>query len=604
MHGVGTSAEQPLSQTWMTKQWQLQKQILARMRALGIVPVLPAFQGNVPPVMKTELFKDANISVQGTGRHYAAWLDGTDKLFVTIGIAYMKQLCADFGCQDHWYEADGYFAAGNPPWLKSALQAQDPINTSTPNPAAAAAKARAENAYRAINTTDPDAIWLYQGWILPGAAPFTQGLVSAVELGRLVISDMRCEDPNGCEWTDDYGQHGSFYGAPFIWGTLHNFGGNLGMWGSLPHLATAPLQAFCNASSVTGVGMLPEGIDQNTPWSTFLMDTNWVASAHDATTCDSASTLLDVDVWVRRWAVERYGYHHGVGEAEAQQAWALLSSTVYGAHQGRGTDQEDQADGLTSYPIGAQQEHTAPKPDWYSVNDMRTVWELLVTLAEKRQAHASTKSAALPATLRYDIVNTGREVLAKISNRLFNATTAAATSSALATAMPPMLGILADADELLCVDNGFSMDEWIRNARKWGVTPAEQDRMEWAARAQPTTWLPACPPSEQPTSNRTRGICGARSDLADYSNKQWSGLVNSYYAGRYHCYNETASHAFDTKTGRDATWAAAYNLCIDAWSWEWQHDFGGKKYPLCKAPVGDAVAVSRRLLAKYKDSLA
>eukprot|EP01046_Picozoa_sp_COSAG06_P047870 COSAG06_NODE_7045_length_2659_cov_10.341406_1_plen_48_part_10 len=35
----------------MTAQWQLQKQILARMRALGIVPILPAFQGNVPPIM-------------------------------------------------------------------------------------------------------------------------------------------------------------------------------------------------------------------------------------------------------------------------------------------------------------------------------------------------------------------------------------------------------------------------------------------------------------------------------------------------------------------------------------------------------------------------
>jgi alpha-N-acetylglucosaminidase len=45
MHGVGG----PLPTSWMTQQWQLQRQILERMRALGIVPVLPAFQGNVPP---------------------------------------------------------------------------------------------------------------------------------------------------------------------------------------------------------------------------------------------------------------------------------------------------------------------------------------------------------------------------------------------------------------------------------------------------------------------------------------------------------------------------------------------------------------------------
>lgn len=68
----------------MTKQHGLQVQILKRMRELGIVPVLPAFQGNVPPVMKTELFPHSNISVQGTGRHWAAWIDATDPLFGKI----------------------------------------------------------------------------------------------------------------------------------------------------------------------------------------------------------------------------------------------------------------------------------------------------------------------------------------------------------------------------------------------------------------------------------------------------------------------------------------------------------------------------------------
>ena len=38
--------------------------------------------------------------------------------------------------------------------------------------------------------------------ILVGDDSFTKGLVSAVPLGKLVISDMRCEDgPGGCLWT-------------------------------------------------------------------------------------------------------------------------------------------------------------------------------------------------------------------------------------------------------------------------------------------------------------------------------------------------------------------------------------------------------------------
>ena len=111
----------------------------------------------------------------------------------------------------------------------------------------------------------------------------------------------------------------------------------------------------------------------------------------------------------------------------------------------------------------------------------------------------------------------------------------------------------------------------------------------------------ACPPAQQPSSNRTRGTCGSRSDLADYSNKQWGGLVGGFYAGRFRCYNQTAAAAFGAGGGGlDDAWAAKYNLCLDQWSWAWQHDFGAKKWPMCTPPTGDAVAISTRLLAKYK----
>ena len=59
MHGVGG----PLPRAFAESQWSLQRLILARMRALGIVPVLPAFQGNVPPALQ-RLFPSANITVQ------------------------------------------------------------------------------------------------------------------------------------------------------------------------------------------------------------------------------------------------------------------------------------------------------------------------------------------------------------------------------------------------------------------------------------------------------------------------------------------------------------------------------------------------------------
>jgi alpha-N-acetylglucosaminidase len=268
MHGVGSDpAGLPggpaLGRGWMLTQWKLQKQILTRMRSLGVVPVLPAFQGNVPPVVAS-LFPDANISVQGSGRHYAAWLDAADPLFQRIADVYMKTLIADFGT-DSWYEADGYFAAGRPPWLTDSAgataTARDRGRAPSPplDPAVEAnAAAHAKHAYAGMTRTDPNAIWLYQGWILGGQYSYIHGMGRAIPQGHLVVSDMWCEfSPI---WSSQ--DHFSFYGIPFIWGVLHNFGGNVGMWGSVDTLNSGPFDAFANATSIAGVGIFPEGIDQ------------------------------------------------------------------------------------------------------------------------------------------------------------------------------------------------------------------------------------------------------------------------------------------------------------------------------------------------------
>ena len=81
--------------------------------------VLPAFQGNVPPPLAA-LEPQANISLQGTGRHWAAWLDALDPLFAKVGDAWMGSLAAVLGegggaaFDGCWFEADGYFTAGRP----------------------------------------------------------------------------------------------------------------------------------------------------------------------------------------------------------------------------------------------------------------------------------------------------------------------------------------------------------------------------------------------------------------------------------------------------------------------------------------------------------
>ena len=51
----------PLSPSWHNHTVQLQHSILKRMRELGIIPVLPAFAGQVPRDF-TRVFPNANVT--------------------------------------------------------------------------------------------------------------------------------------------------------------------------------------------------------------------------------------------------------------------------------------------------------------------------------------------------------------------------------------------------------------------------------------------------------------------------------------------------------------------------------------------------------------
>jgi hypothetical protein len=152
--------------------------ILSRTRPLGIIGVLPAFQGNLPPQIKT-LQPHANISITRHSDGYndqkgsCAWLAASDPLFGQIADAWMQVMLTDFGT-DHFYQCDGFFTGAKPPWyMSSAVGATPPPATgpaSTVPPVDPRKVVAApewlpvwKGAWRGMANTDPQAKWLYQG---------------------------------------------------------------------------------------------------------------------------------------------------------------------------------------------------------------------------------------------------------------------------------------------------------------------------------------------------------------------------------------------------------------------------------------------------------
>lgn len=100
----------PLSDNWHRYQAVLQKQILKRMRNLGMLPILPAFAGHVPSAI-TRVYPNATVSrLTDWGRFNdtyccTTFLEPSDPLFVRIGSAFIREYAAEFGT-DHFYNTD------------------------------------------------------------------------------------------------------------------------------------------------------------------------------------------------------------------------------------------------------------------------------------------------------------------------------------------------------------------------------------------------------------------------------------------------------------------------------------------------------------------
>ena len=85
-----------------------------------------------------------------------------------------------------------------------------------------------------------------------------KAFLSAVPNDGMIILDLSAEQRPIWKSTE------SFYGKPFIYCLLHNFGGMRGIYGNLDQIATDPIAtASASGSTFIGIGLTPEAIEQN-----------------------------------------------------------------------------------------------------------------------------------------------------------------------------------------------------------------------------------------------------------------------------------------------------------------------------------------------------
>ena len=521
----------PLPKQWLEGQTALQKLILARERALGMRPVLPAFAGHVPHELKT-LYPNADIKHLGQWDGFADqyrtyFLNSEDPLYAKIQKMFLQEQSRLFGT-DHIYGVD-LFNEVAPPSLEPGYLNQV-----------------SRHIYESLKAVDKKAQWLQMGWFLyyqrkDFTPERTRAMLTGVPQGKMTMLDYFAER------TEVWRMHDKFYGQPYIWCYLGNFGGNTVLHGNVKQAGERLEQALREGGhNLKGIGSTLEGLDvQQFPFE-YIFDKAWTSLAGDA---QVASDVAD--------------RHAGYRSPQARKAWDLLYNHVltFPAGTRYGT-------AATTNPVLGKLGHRSALR--YDPALLAQTWRLL-----------AAQDSVVTDAMRIDMVWTGRQLLGDLfgyEKLLFDKALAARDTVAMHEYSNEMLSLLGDIDCLNAQEPHCTLDAWVRQARAMGTDKATSDYYEMNARRIITTW---------------------GGDLNGYACRGWSGLVRDYYLPCWQAYIDEAMQA--VRAGRPFD-EKGFNQRMERFQLAWcepgtPHD-EGMDYP------HDVLALSRMLLKKYRTELA
>ncbi|KAG0219035.1 hypothetical protein BGX33_005077 [Mortierella sp. NVP41] len=258
---------------WIDSQWALQGQIMQRMQAFNITPIMPSFQGFVPRKLPEKYPKSTFVTASDwneMGKYSKVTsLLPTEPLFTTLSQQFIQLqrtmykdmgIDLDLGTTENFYLLDLY--------NEMLPSCTDPK----------CIQGIAGGVMRAFKVADPKAVWVMQGWFLIHDDPWQPPLNKAFFDGIKEVNDGR--DAFVIDlysdvvpvWDHSNGYHGTNWG----WSMLNNFGGGQGLYGTLPTLLTEPFKGYQQpAKSMRGMGITMEGIHNNEYLYQLILDIPW-----------------------------------------------------------------------------------------------------------------------------------------------------------------------------------------------------------------------------------------------------------------------------------------------------------------------------------------
>lgn len=491
----------PNPKWWYERQRAMCRNMLARMRELGMEPVLPGFYGTVPSNLATKMAgKDGYTQVNsgGTWQGYKApgMLSATDAKFDHLAEVFYETQKKVMG-ESKFYSMDLCHEGGTAPDCGRATQAKGIVKALDAN-------------------CGTQSVWVIQAW----QNNPVDDLLNAVAKGRLMVLDLFAE--NTPRWTR-FGQH------DFVYCMLLNFGGRTGLHGRFDNLVKNYNDVRTQRpSQLKGIGATPEGIETSPVMYDALFELPW--------------TTIEKQSWVKEYATARYGKEN----ATAQGAMQKLMGSVYNCPGGQ--------QGTSEPVVLARPGLTVGSVSSWSTSSIPYDHTQVIAAADDLLSQA----AALEGNnFEYDLLDVTRQALSDYAYYLLAQLNSdyqkgGGTSTDFRTRKDWYLALIDDLDELLGSHHSYRFGYWTEMARAIvteqaaqaaGATQKDADWLEYDnLRRQVSTWS------------------DFDSSLREYSNREWSGMLKDYYKPRWTEYLNALADGSGTNKFTSSYW---YNKGCD-----------------------------------------
>ena len=527
----------PLPMAWLDGQEALQKQIVARERELGIRPILPAFSGHVPAEL-ARIYPDAPIKELKPWEHFpedcaCSLLDPMSDLFAEIQKKFIDRQAEVYGT-DHIYGIDLFNEVTPPSWEPEYLGRVS------------------RQVYESLKAADEEAVWLQMAWLFfYGKANWTperiEAYLTSFPKERQILLDYHCEH------TEVWRETESFYGVPYIWNYLGNFGGNSHLNGSFRVIDERFETSLTNGGeNMCGIGCTLEAMDCNPYVFEYVLEKAWDFELH-----------RDVDAWVRALAERRTGK----ADENAYKAWETLLNTIY----------------VDDRPSALKQQMLNFRPvfnDWAWTYNSPALDEDIVNLRTALDYLLEADGSGV--SYSFDVANIARQYLTNVFNagfRDYEIAVKEGKRDIMDEKSTLMLGILDDLEAITATQEYFLAGKWIEDARSWGTTEEEEDFYEREARNIITTWAGK-----------------GHQSLNDYARRTCNGLISSYYKPRWKKFFKDVADRMDQGKGFHMEQYLIYKDQITDFEMEWWQECIGE---FISSPEGDSKKIVKEVIRKY-----